>query len=255
MSAFILKLIAIVSMVIDHTAHVFQSEIAEVSPWLYIAMRAVGRLAFPLFAFGVAEGAIRTRSGKKYLGRMLLFAVVSQIPFSLMVGLTRPDFTFSLFGRAFGFSSKLSVMVTLFLGLVLCLSYKEKRPFPALGALAASYFLAGRPGMDYGFWGVLLVFGLFIVREKKLRLLVVLLAFALIIQSGAAVSAAKYVLGIGGVELRGVIRDLICLAATALAALPVMLYNGKRGLKTGLIAYFVYPAHIAALLIVKYLFF
>lgn len=253
MSAFVLKLIAIVSMLIDHTAHIFQTEITAVSPWLYIALRAVGRLAFPLFAFGVAEGASKTHSGKKYLIRMLVFAMISQIPFSLMLGVRVPDLSFKLFGRAIGFSTEMSVMVTLFLGLALCLSLKENRPLAAAAVLAFAYLADITVGMDYGFLGVLFVLALYYAKRSKPGLIAVILIFSAAVHSGTLISAAKLILGRGGIKPSSIVMGLVYIAATALAAIPVMLYNGKRGPKTGIWAYLVYPVHMAALCVTYYL--
>ena len=49
-------------------------------------MTNVGRLAFPIFAFMIAEGYFRTRNIKKYIGRLLAFAFTTEIPFNLMAG-------------------------------------------------------------------------------------------------------------------------------------------------------------------------
>ena len=86
MSAFLIKLIACITMLIDHTGFVFEEPLAAIDPVLPIAFRMIGRLAFPLFAFGVAEGAVRTSSPKKYLLRMFLFMLIAQVPFMLMTG-------------------------------------------------------------------------------------------------------------------------------------------------------------------------
>ena len=78
-----LKIIAVVSMLIDHTADalpVFRT--ASMRP-LYMLMRYAGRLAFPIFAFLIAEGAVRTKNVGKYLLRLFLFAVICEIPFDL----------------------------------------------------------------------------------------------------------------------------------------------------------------------------
>lgn len=85
-----LKNIALVSMVIDHAAVglIEQSELASGAAWSLCgtAMRLVGRVAFPLFAFMIAEGAVHTRDRRRYALRLLLLAVISEIPFDLVAG-------------------------------------------------------------------------------------------------------------------------------------------------------------------------
>ena len=84
-----LKGIALVSMLIDHFAAVFYMGSVVYAgklfmPYsMYIALRLVGRLAFPLFTFLLAEGFRHTRSVEKYLLRLFLFGLLSEIPFDL----------------------------------------------------------------------------------------------------------------------------------------------------------------------------
>ena len=71
-----LKVIALISMVIDHVA----LYLMEDGTVLYETMRCVGRIAFPVFAFLIAEGFIHTRSRYRYFFTLLGFAVISEIP-------------------------------------------------------------------------------------------------------------------------------------------------------------------------------
>lgn len=77
-----LKVIAMISMVIDHIA-LYMMEHGTV---LYETMRCVGRIAFPVFAFLIAEGFIHTRSRYRYFFTLLGFAVISEIPWYLLNG-------------------------------------------------------------------------------------------------------------------------------------------------------------------------
>ena len=98
MSAFVLKIIACITMFIDHLGYaVFHGE----ASWF----NYIGRLAFPIFAFQISEGFHYTKNVKKYFARLLLFAIFSQIPFMLFLSI----FSTNIY--------KLNVFFTLFLGL------------------------------------------------------------------------------------------------------------------------------------------
>lgn len=73
-----LHILAMITMVMDHA----WSCLLPAHRWL----TSVGRITFPLFAFMIAEGYFHTRNFKKYMLRMLIFALISEIPFNLMMG-------------------------------------------------------------------------------------------------------------------------------------------------------------------------
>lgn len=103
-----LKIIAIVSMVCDHTAVIF-----SIPDPAYSILRAFGRTAFLLFAFMIAEGFIHTHNIRRYGIRLLIFCFVSEIPF---------DLAFS--HRWFAPGSQ-NVFFTLFLGLMALLASEK----------------------------------------------------------------------------------------------------------------------------------
>lgn len=77
MSAFVLKLIAVVSMLIDHAAYsLFLAGVFTGKGYVY--MRAVGRIAFPIFAYMIVNGFEKTHDVRRYFSRLALFAVISQ---------------------------------------------------------------------------------------------------------------------------------------------------------------------------------
>ena len=78
LSAFDLKLLAMAAMLADHIGYLFFPQ----ALW----MRCVGRLAFPIFAFQVAEGWYRTCNRRRYFLRLALCGLLSEIPFDLAIG-------------------------------------------------------------------------------------------------------------------------------------------------------------------------
>jgi hypothetical protein len=82
MSAFTLKIIALITMIIDHVAVVLV--VWDLIPVQVTSItRDIGRLSFPIFAYMIANGWQHTRSKKKYFSMMVLFACISQIPYTL----------------------------------------------------------------------------------------------------------------------------------------------------------------------------
>ena len=92
----VLKWVAIAAMFIDHTAAVLGGWLP---PFCSTLMRDVGRMAFPIFAYGIAQGCVYTHSARRYLGRLLLFAVLSEIPYRL--ALRAGSLAFGLFNVFF----------------------------------------------------------------------------------------------------------------------------------------------------------
>jgi hypothetical protein len=150
LTTFQIKLIAIIAMVIDHIGLFFFPQI--------LLFRIVGRLAFPLFAWLIANGAYYSKNIKKYLTRLFFFALVAQIPFIIINRLIDPSFW------------ALNVLFTLFLGLSTIFLIKKSKNVVntclliLLNALIASFFNA-----EYGAMGVLavVVFYLFFNNFKK----------------------------------------------------------------------------------------
>ena len=75
-----LKIIAMLSMTIDHVAYYYGCS----NPYLYELMRTVGRIAFPTFAFLLAEGFVYSRNRQKYMLSLFAFALVSEIPWLML---------------------------------------------------------------------------------------------------------------------------------------------------------------------------
>ena len=76
MTIFIIKIIACITMVLDHIKYVYE-------PSTNFATLYLGRISFPLFAFLLTEGYVHTSNIKKYAKRLLIFGIISQIPFML----------------------------------------------------------------------------------------------------------------------------------------------------------------------------
>ncbi len=245
MTAFAFKLIACITMLIDHIGLVFEEPLAEVHPLLPIICRLIGRMAFPLFAFGIGEGATHTSSPKKYLLRMFLFALIAQAPFMLMVGTHHKITSMTLFNSEVPIYTGGSVMVTLFLGLSICIAIHEGRHFGAALALAFGYAFDRVIGMDYGILGVLFIVGLYFARGSRIGRSLVLILFAVcfyITPISSFISQA-----VSGVRPLEIGQQLFKFFAMCLPAVLLLFYNGKPGRKAKLFTYCFYPLHMAVL--------
>lgn len=90
-SGYWLKVIAVVSMLIDHTSAVILEQIPGLEAPAFF-MRIIGRAAFPIYCFLLVEGFYHTRSRAKYAGRLFLFALISEVPFDLAFSRRMWDF-------------------------------------------------------------------------------------------------------------------------------------------------------------------
>ena len=141
-------------MVIDHVGLIFFPHI--------LLLRIVGRLAFPLFAWLIANGAYYSKNTKIYLARLFLFAVVAQIPFILINRLIDPAFW------------ELNVLFTLFLGLAaIVLMRRSKNNFTSVLIVILSAVLAEILNTDYGALGVLAIV-VFYVSFKDIKKMIIL---------------------------------------------------------------------------------
>lgn len=218
-----LKGIAAALMLTDHVGAILLPEV--------LALRCVGRLAFPIFAFFIAEGYAHTRNFGRYFRRLAILAVVSEIPFNLENGavfdLTRQNvlFTFCL------------ALLTL-RGLEALGRERGFGRWAGCGLMLAAGFAAGELlRTDYGGWGVVTVALLYLCRDGKYAKLWLLLAMA-------AVNG----LGMGSLTMP-VFGGEMPIQIFAVAALPVIwLYNGQAGPKGLRRAFYVfYPAHLLVL--------
>ncbi|SDS09759.1 TraX protein [Pseudomonas asplenii] len=136
----LIKWVALFTMIIDHTWFVLPNEIQENLYW----MRIIGRFAYPLFCLAIAANVVRQQVGYpgrwKYLGGIILFAMLSQWPYS----------------RFFD-NGNLNIFFTLALGLCIAQAAHHRSPrLIAGGLLAFALAIAYRPVLGYGVTGVLL---------------------------------------------------------------------------------------------------
>ena len=215
-----LKIIACVTMLLDHIgATMVQGN----------TLRIIGRIAFPIYCFLIAEGAYYTKSPVKYLLRLSVGLVLSELPFDLAFRL-KPTWEYQ------------NVMVTLLVGfLVVEVIQNSKRDITKLLAVCAGFAFAEWGNTDYGGYGVLLVV-LFSQTREKLWLQTIMVAMFAWMMDSFRIT----VLGIKiPIEMFAV-----------LAMIPIGFYSGKKVSSNKALQwafYLFYPLHLTALIFARML--
>lgn len=261
MSTFVLKIIAILTMLIDHIGATFISQ--QQYPELYTLFRGIGRLAFPIFVFLIVEGFYHTRDVKKYLTRLGMFALISEIPFDLAfyhssfradfiedMGeyLAHPSNTELIKVIMNRFASHQNVFFTLFLGLMLItILDRVVRKFQSnttlmiimnIGLTVGFCAIAVLLKTDYDASGILLITAFYLFRGSKVLMGVSLLTIMCTMCNFDYYKATDkliYIISIFG----------------TLAIIPIAFYNGKKGRNVKYFFYIFYPAHLLVLFIIK----
>lgn len=227
-----LKKLAMGTMFLDHAAValIYNCGLNLVNPLfegIGLAMRLVGRVAFPLYAFLLVQGILYTKNWKRYLMRVAVFALISEIPYNLVIG-----------GELWNPGTQ-NTMMTMCIGL-LCMkgiSAAEQsfdRIFRVL--MIVEIVLVGMAAAeawhtDYGAYGILLICVFYLFRYRTVE------------QTG---SACVILLLMYKFTLYGL--------AAWIAIFFINRYNGERGRKLGLLPYVFYPAHLLFLFAVWALF-
>lgn len=217
MSSFVLKLIAVISMLFDHSGYVIFNG--------FSAFNFIGRLAFPIFAFQLTQGYTHTKNLKKYFLRLFLFAIISQIPFLLF----RMKFVEDIF--------VLNIFFTLSLGLANIWIYDKNK---ILGMISLILFstVAELLNFDYGAFGIIIIFIFYAFKNNKI-LMNFFFIFSVIL---------KYLFYLLIYYNTIYFSSYLALCIfTILSIILIDFYNGKEGKKVKYLLYIFYPLHLLIL--------
>ena len=222
MSSFVLKVIASIAMLIDHVAVVF----LPYGSTMYTIGRAVGRVAFPIYCFLLVEGFFHTSNLRKYMIRLGIFALISEVVFD-----------YALIPKAL-WNSHQNVFFTLLIGLIVIsfYDYIVKR-YQAQSVMMNTFavitilvgcFLAIAMKCDYSYLGILFILGFYIYHNQKKKMAI---CFVLLVGFLC-----------GGVQF-------FCILA-----LPFLwFYNQKQGPKVKYAFYAFYPLHLFVIGLISHL--
>lgn len=211
-----LKLLACFTMLIDHIGAVFFPQLQ--------GLRIIGRLSFPLYCFLLAEGIHYTRSPVKYGLRLLLVAILTELPYDLLF---RGEFTWA----------KNSVMVTLLLGFCGGIASKYCSGFFHYLAPLPFILLGRYLGSTYGMYGVAMIIMFCLTRPFSCRLSV---QFVLMVLLSLRMAGFPGRLG----------TQFYAIAAM----LPIALYSGEKRSHSKALQWaftLFYPVHILILLLIR----
>ena len=215
-----LKAIACLTMLLDHIGATMVQG---------YTLRIIGRIAFPIYCFLLAEGAYHTKNPRKYCFRLVIGMLLSELPFDLAFRL-QPTW------------KSQSVMVTLLLGfLVLEIIHNTKYDILKLLAVGGGFALGEWFHTDYGGYGVLLVV-LFSQSRENLWLQTVMVAMFAWMMDSIRISVLGFFIPI----------EMFAL----LAMIPIALYSGKKASSSKALQwgfYLFYPVHLTALVFIRML--
>lgn len=228
MSLFVIKSIAIFTMLLDHIGVFFYPQ--------NIYLRLIGRLSFPLFAWAIANGSIYTKNINKYFIRIFIFAVVSQIPYQLVFnefGVTEPG---------------LNILFTLSAGLLGIILFKKIKifPFRLLIALILS-ILVTLIKSDYGIFGLLSIFVFYLFNNSKVKM-GFLYSLLLVVFYLIPVFFNSLLGNIFTVSYLNILQIF-----SVLSLMFINLYDGKIGVKMKYFFYLFYPLHLTVIYLIKLL--
>ena len=211
----VLKIIAMISMVFDHAGDLLFPE----QSW----MRIIGRIALPIFAFCIAEGYSHTRNKTKYLLRLCLFGLISELPYDL----ARTG------GLEFG---QQNIMLTFALAILALMVYDRitaggKAVWKIIAGIAAAAVI--------GFAALILRF------ESNLFAIILILVFHIFRDK------AHWIRCLAGLIWHLAIRNIGIYLWGVLSFIPLLMYNGKKGKGLKWFFYVFYPGHLLLLFLIR----
>lgn len=231
MSAFALKVAAIVGMTACHLGVLFEDALPFGA---YCACLALGGVTFPVMALLIDEGYRHTSNCRRYALRLGAFALIAQVPY----GLFFDPVVLEVGEAAYALPWTGNVLFTLLLGLGLVAGYERMANRPLYWALCVAS-VAGSVVLDWGVVGPVMVLMCHVLEGRRRLVLPALLP---VLATG--LPALSAVVAGDAASL----PDLLYEAVGGTAAMALLAcYDGTRGRPLKWFFYWYYPLHIAVL--------
>ena len=217
-----LKYIAFISMLIDHVNNALITPMLDGSGFLlYLSniFSILGRIAFPIFVFFIVEGFFKTKSRKKYLLTLIVFGIISEVPFDMFTSKT----LFNPYWNNIMFTLALC-LITIWIIDALKKKIKSKALWYTVSIIIVIFSGLSAMGLslDYDYHAVVAAYIFYIFYDKPLI--------------GA------------GLGYLSIIKEIYSVFGFGLT----LTYNGKRGKQYKWINYLFYPVHILILGILRF---
>lgn len=227
LSGNVLKIIALVCMTIDHIGSIIFPDI--------LVLRAIGRIAFPIFAYFIAEGCKYTRNKTRYLFQILLLAILCQITSTIANG-------FGTLNILWTFSFSIVIIYCYMWLKQSCLNKNKRNIWLSVSCLiiciAITYLIAEQAyriipwlSIDYGFWGAMVAVSVSIFNKFYIKVLMLAVSLLLLC-------------------LHMPVIQIFCF----LSVLLILFYNGKKGkYSIKYLFYIYYPLHLSLIHLISLL--
>lgn len=227
-----LKVLALVLMLVDHLGASIWRDIPE--------LRIIGRMAFPLYAWCLVVGSVKTRSPLRYGLRLLALAVVSQPLYMMALRHTWTD---------------LNILFTLLIALIAIQGIRARWMGSQLWLPALCYLVLGYLKVDYGWKGVTFILILYLARESRQGIFAAFVAYALFWGSTSIPVNSLFGWNLPFAALGGlgtVLSALFRLQGMVWLSLPLILFPTHTNVRLPKwLGYGLYPMHLILLILLQ----
>ena len=211
LTAFDLKILALLTMIIDHFGLMFYPDM--------FSFRIIGRVALVLYAFLLVEGFYHTKNFRKYISKVFIWAIISEVPYDLAMS-----------GKFFNWQDQ-NIFFSLLFGLagIYLMKFYNKMIIKMLVML---FFLSAAVilHVDYSWYGIALIFAFYNFRDN----------------------VQVKLIAIEAISMMASFKILIIQFFAFLGFIPILMYSGKKGKRIGDIYYSFYALHLLLFSIIKY---
>ncbi len=224
LNSFTLKTFAIIAMIMDHIFTYLRSVPIDVPLWF----SSIGKLASPIFFYLIVEGFFHTKSRKRYFLRLAIFGGVMIILDTIL-----------------GIHNNIFLSLSLSVLLLICIEYfrniedKKKKILLIIPILGIGFLYFNTEASIFGFVETLIFY---FCREKKVLLSILFVSFYGLFLATVLQAKNPLIFTVNNQWM------------SVFAIIPILMYNGKLGLKntfTKWMFYIVYPLHLTIIILLR----